>query len=61
MCFNKMSSHLHHIGPKLSCLLCPRTFLFRQVSVPDFVISQVVPKENLAVDPMHRVFYGIDN
>ena len=40
--------------PRTELLLCPRSFLFRQDSVPAFVISQVVPKGNLAVDPMHR-------
>ena len=42
-------------------LPCPRSFPFRRDIVPAFVISQVVPKENLAADPMRRIRYGKDN
>lgn len=48
-----MTGHSHHRSPGLSCLLCQRTFLFRQVSVPAFVISQVA-LTSLAADPMRR-------
>ena len=61
ICFNKVSSYLHHIGPRPSCYSVHVIFPFRQVIGPALVISQVARKWSLAVDPKHRAVLAYSN
>jgi hypothetical protein len=61
ICSLKCLCHSHHRSPKTELLLCPRSVLFRQDSVPALVISQVARKWSLAVDPMHRAVLAYSN